>query len=571
MHSELRTKNLESRPDSWKLDYETFNSQKGSFDISGLRNPLSLSAGRQGWRYPKTALNSKTSVLNPRAFTLVELIVVIVILAILATIAFLSFSSQSASARDSTRLADLSNISKWLWVFQATAWTYLLPDGPITVTAWTWYIIYQWAAWSRLLSILHSSDAKDALDGNYYSYSLDSTKTHYTIWAFLENPPISFRLNPLDLSFPLSNALDYSKRYAFIKWDPVWILVESWTNTPIEQTVASWTIIDLYSTSKQLNLNLSKTNTVVWTWLIVWVIQTAQNWNYSSSAPANCPIWFVSVPWNQEFNQPGFCVMKYEAKALNWIINSWFNWHSYSWTDVVVSNPQDVSIVNVTQPQAITACRSMWVWYHLITENEWMTIARNIELSSNNWTSWMVWSWYIHNWHVNNNPAVALTGSSDDSNWFYWITWWTWTTSAFNNKRTLTLSNWNVIWDFAWNVWEHVNKANTLDATNIDSNNFSLESACNNWTWAQWSWYWNDWVAECQFQNWYLRTSYWPGWAYNSNQWVWRIYANNTEDRNNVFIRWDNWMHMGNAWIYTLNLQQRAVDSDYSVGFRCTK
>jgi prepilin-type N-terminal cleavage/methylation domain-containing protein len=46
------------------------------------------------------------------AFTLVELIVVIVILAILATIAFLSFSSQSASARDSTRLADMSNIAK---------------------------------------------------------------------------------------------------------------------------------------------------------------------------------------------------------------------------------------------------------------------------------------------------------------------------------------------------------------------------------------------------------------------------------------------------------------------------
>ncbi|EKE29362.1 MAG: hypothetical protein ACD_2C00185G0007 [uncultured bacterium (gcode 4)] len=46
-----------------------------------------------------------------KGFTLVELIVVIVILAILATIAFLSFSSQSASARDSKRKTDLSNIA----------------------------------------------------------------------------------------------------------------------------------------------------------------------------------------------------------------------------------------------------------------------------------------------------------------------------------------------------------------------------------------------------------------------------------------------------------------------------
>lgn len=49
---------------------------------------------------------------NYNGFTLVELIVVIVILAILATIAFLSFSSQSGSARDSTRLADISSIKK---------------------------------------------------------------------------------------------------------------------------------------------------------------------------------------------------------------------------------------------------------------------------------------------------------------------------------------------------------------------------------------------------------------------------------------------------------------------------
>jgi prepilin-type N-terminal cleavage/methylation domain-containing protein len=48
---------------------------------------------------------------STKGFTLVELIVVIVILAILATIAFLSFSSQSASARDSKRKTDLSNIA----------------------------------------------------------------------------------------------------------------------------------------------------------------------------------------------------------------------------------------------------------------------------------------------------------------------------------------------------------------------------------------------------------------------------------------------------------------------------
>jgi hypothetical protein len=44
-------------------------------------------------------------------------------------------------------------------------------------------------------------------------------------------------------------------------------------------------------------------------------------------------------------------------------------------------------IATVSQPQAIIACRSMGAGYHLITENEWMTVARNIEQVSNNWSS----------------------------------------------------------------------------------------------------------------------------------------------------------------------------------------
>lgn len=68
--------------------------------------------------------------------------------------------------------------------------------------------------------------------------------------------------------------------------------------------------------------------------------------------------------------------------------------------------------VSITQPQAITECNSLWAWYHLITNNEWMTIARNIEANSQNWANWTVGSlvsawWWLYRWNVNLNDSAS--------------------------------------------------------------------------------------------------------------------------------------------------------------------
>lgn len=67
-------------------------------------------------------------------FTLVELIVVITILVILGTIAFTSLSGFSGSARDSSRLSDITNIAKGLDVTLAKVGSYPSPDNPFNVT-----------------------------------------------------------------------------------------------------------------------------------------------------------------------------------------------------------------------------------------------------------------------------------------------------------------------------------------------------------------------------------------------------------------------------------------------------
>ncbi|MDD2892132.1 MAG: fibronectin type III domain-containing protein [Candidatus Gracilibacteria bacterium] len=67
-------------------------------------------------------------------FTLVELIVVITILVILGTIAFLSLSGYSGSARDSSRVSDLANLSRGLEITYAKSSFYPMPDNSINIT-----------------------------------------------------------------------------------------------------------------------------------------------------------------------------------------------------------------------------------------------------------------------------------------------------------------------------------------------------------------------------------------------------------------------------------------------------
>ncbi len=161
---------------------------------------------------------------NKKAFTLVELIVVIVILSILATIWFLSFSSQSSTARDSTRMADMSNIIKWLWVFSTIWWTYPMPEKSVNIMSWAIQIWYQWEVWAKTLSIIKfSANAwKDPQNWTYYTYNTNNSRSKMQILWFLENQP-SLSYNPMG-TLSQSFATDYTARFPYEKWDSLWVI-----------------------------------------------------------------------------------------------------------------------------------------------------------------------------------------------------------------------------------------------------------------------------------------------------------------------------------------------------------
>jgi hypothetical protein len=359
-------------------------------------------------------------------------------------------------------------------------------------------------------------------------------------------------------------AEDYSDRNPRTEWENVWVLLNK-ENVPVENM---WGNIDFKTDTNEYKVVLntedieeSLTGDELWNFMVL----NKNNHGAWYGAPSSCPEWFIPVPGNKELKQLGFCVMKYEASYEDATTPNSNGWWATDWNTVkyvegkkVVSKPGLYPIADVTQEQAIKACKA--IWGHLITNKEWMTIARNIEQVASNWSSGKVWEGYIYN------------GVSDSDMWckgktkdiYTWLprdratkTGPGWVTSC-DSKRVLTLSNWEKIWDFAGNVREHVNKADTVDGSNY-----------NVWHTALWDsdsrTAWDD--ADKDVNE---KTKYGPSVCYSSGCWVWQVRYDKWVD-NNIFLRGGNANNAAEAGVFTLNLLRTSSSAYRYVGFRCVK
>ena len=165
----------------------------------------------------------------------------------------------------------------------------------------------------------------------------------------------------------------------------------------------------------------------------------------SSVAPSvlSCPSSaYILIPENPSLGISAFCVMKYEAKNIS---------------GVAISQPSLTPWVPISQINAKNACTALGVHYDLISNPEWMAIAYNIENVATNWSSGAVGLGALFRGHSDNAPSASLAVSNSSDPY----------SNTGNNssqgmgtgkeqRRILTLSNGEVIWDFAGNVWEWV-------------------------------------------------------------------------------------------------------------------
>ena len=190
--------------------------------------------------------------------------------------------------------------------------------------------------------------------------------------------------------------------------------------------------------------------------------------NYTiDSVIISCPAGFVAVDGNAILDTVDFCVMKYEAKCAS---------DCNVTTDLPISQAAGLPW-DMRQPGAGSSaqarCEAMFEFgfegtFSLISNAEWMTIARDIESTASNWSSGIVGTGHIPRGHTDGLPAITLTvtdtndpyiGTGNNSGEL--------PGSGWEQKRTHNLSNGSEIWDLSgnaneWTDWDATSAGFTL-------------------------------------------------------------------------------------------------------------
>lgn len=188
------------------------------------------------------------------------------------------------------------------------------------------------------------------------------------------------------------------------------------------------------------SFNLSATNS---SYAYVMTDSSASVVRTADASGLSCSTGFIPVPGSATYGTADFCVMKYEAK----------NDGSNNAVSQAAGAPWGMSVA-FTPPVVAATASAVCAGCHLITDNEWLTIAQNVLGVASNWDNGAgvhtVGTGYIYNGHSDNSPNSPQAADSNDSNGYYL----TGNVAPSGQRRTLTLSNGEVIWDLAGNVYE---------------------------------------------------------------------------------------------------------------------
>lgn len=161
-----------------------------------------------------------------QAFTLMELIITIIILAILWTIAFIALQWYSTSARDSTRITDLSSMRSSLEIYKVESWKYPKPTDWVDIT-YNWAIVWNQGTFWENVKVNTDKLNKiplDPLSESFYTYSLTAKWNEYQLWWILEWDDVS--LNDWKI-LPKTNASWEVIAKAYVLWTYNWLLTKA--------------------------------------------------------------------------------------------------------------------------------------------------------------------------------------------------------------------------------------------------------------------------------------------------------------------------------------------------------
>ncbi|MFP5206432.1 MAG: type II secretion system protein [Acidobacteriota bacterium] len=467
------------------------------------------------------------------AFTLIELLVVIAIIAILAVVVILTLNPGEImrEAQDSNRLSDLSTFQSAMNVYTADA--AIGGGSPNLGTPGTIYIS------------IPDPSATSSAGTNCSALGFPSTGYHCA-------GPTYYRDTNGTGWVPIN--------FSSLSSDPLGQLPADPTNTSSSNDYYAYT-----------------TNGTQWAMSAV-----PASTKYASQASAftvgsdpsllGGTAW-VSVPGNSQFGTQNFLVMKYDASCVNLstgqpltapldssVVNAYNN-GSQNCTAANNAAPASIAtgypIVDISQTQAAAECQAIGA--HLITNNEWQTIAWNAENVASNWSGGSVGSGALYSGHNDNVPANASLPSPTDSQSCVGTDGPTscgGTGTATSQIRTLTLSNGSIIWDMAGNLWQWTN--DTITGTNEPN------SGVAGWSYIQYPAV-TTWGTMSQSTAGPMN----PTWS--STQGIGDLYAESATDATVYgFRRGGGWSDAGSAGVGTLALNIVPGTLSY-IGFRCVR
>lgn len=188
-----------------------------------------------------------------------------------------------------------------------------------------------------------------------------------------------------------------------------------------------------------------------------------------------CPLGYIEVPGDSTVNSNSFCVMQYEARP--WLFDfgadgvitstneldasadgckesacTTEDWVASEVTDYKPGSSFDSGTGPLGMPwrmisatQAKAECRALGENYDLISNREWMTIARNIEEQAANWPSGVVGEGCLKRGNIGLSDQCSYLNSTTPLE-----------STNGSSSASLTLSNGNIIYHFSGNVFEWV-------------------------------------------------------------------------------------------------------------------
>lgn len=295
-----------------------------------------------------------------------------------------------------------------------------------------------------------------------------------------------------------------------------------------------------------------------------------------------CPTGYIWTPGSAKYGTlPGFCVMKYNAKNVG---------------GVATSQPTGSPWVSINQSTALATCTALGMGYHLLSEPEYMTIATNIMNTTINNLNTATTTLQLATGHSDNAPANALEttagadpivsgcnlnlplgnaanayvasscelrgnttsylGTDNDKGYYGTGNYFNQACSSglanSSQLRTHVLSNGNVIWDMAGNVWQWT------DAWLVAGNENPLP---------QTGWIEYNTITDYKGLN-YLRSQTSTLTSVNG---IGQMYSWSGVGTVVGFIRGGGWSYGALSGLFALTLYDAPSDVYTTLGFRCAR